>query len=39
MYSDDETLAGLKAEANEEEYRILMDVMFKDRFFMPKNQE
>lgn len=39
MYSDDETFAGLKAEANEEEYRILMDVMFKDRFFMPKNQE
>ena len=39
MYSDDETLAGLKAEANEEEYSILMDDMFKDRFFMPKNQE
>ena len=39
MYSDDETFASLKAEANEEEYRILMDVMFKDRFFMPKNQE
>lgn len=39
MYSDDETFAALKGEANEEEYRILMDVMFKNRFFMPENQE
>ena len=29
----------LAAEANEEEYRILMDVMFKNRFFMTENQE
>ncbi|MGN1206109.1 MAG: carboxylesterase family protein [Eubacterium sp.] len=37
MYSVEETFANLKAEANEEEYRILMDVMFKDRNFMPQD--
>lgn len=39
MYSNEETLTALKAEANEEEYRILMDVMFKNRFFMTEKQE
>ena len=39
MYSDEETFAQLKAEANEDEYRILMEVMFKNRFFMPENKE
>lgn len=36
MYADAETLNQLKIEANEEEYRILMDVMFANRFFMSK---
>lgn len=35
-YSDDETFAKMKANLLPEEYRILIDVVFKDRFFMPE---